>query len=168
MSSNNINVSDNTFLTVVSYVVVLGVYCGVGVGFTGDETVIVPPSISCVNNPPDISKAGVLLYEKYLTVPVVYVGNCWLLGYVLSNCTPTCSVNDAEGNVSNMISESLDIVGLTSAVLDHLTLDRPSHSSGTDCPLISFNSPNNVIVAVPGDVSSYTYIAMILDLSSSR
>ena len=75
---------DNIFLTVeVNPVVEIG-YDGVGCGFVGAGIVIVPVAMSAVNVPPLISIAGCALNKKYLTVPVVNVGNC-PFEYVRSN-----------------------------------------------------------------------------------
>ena len=61
--SNNAMVGDNIFLIADEYVVVDGVYAGVGVGFCGAATVSVPLPISEVNVPPTNSIAGWPLIE---------------------------------------------------------------------------------------------------------
>jgi len=87
-------------------------------------------------------------------VPVVYVGNCVLLGYLLSSCTPINSVTVTSGSCSKIISDTLEIFGLTGTVLVHFTFARPCHSAGAGAPLITAASANNVMVQSPGDVSS--------------
>ena len=127
---------------------------GVGVGLTGVVTVIVPVFMSPVNLPPDISTAGVPFKEKYLSLPVTYVGNCWLPEYIRSNWTPTCSETVICGSLENIIYESFETLGLTGTERFHLTLGRPCHSVGAGAPCIVCASVINVTVQSPGDVSS--------------
>ena len=86
-------------------------YAGVGVGFTGDETVMVPVFMSVINVPPVNSATGCPFKDVKLTVPVLYTGN-WVVAYCLSNWTPICSDIVTVGNVSNIISELLETNGL--------------------------------------------------------
>ena len=87
-------------------------------------------------------------------MPVLYVGNCWLPEYILSNCTPIISCTVTPGICSNIISDTLDTFGLTGIDLVHFTLGRPCHSDGAGKPLMVAASANNVIVQSPGDVLS--------------